>query len=128
MNTKHTQGLMKTDGPCVVTEDGKRKIAITHFLETTGNEHIDNARRLVACWNALVDLPQAALDGGWTRAGLEAYGIKMKQQRDELLTVVKMFADAIPLDRDTVKTCYAVTNDMRDAAHAALIAINKGDV
>jgi hypothetical protein len=48
-----------------------------------------NARRLVACWNALIDLPQDALDGGWTRAGLEAYGLQMKAQRDELLAALK---------------------------------------
>jgi len=37
-----------------------------------------------------------------------------------LVDALKQFADALPPNRDTVKTCYAVTNGMRDAAHAAL--------
>ena len=52
-------------------------------------------RRMAACWNALVDLPQHALDGGWTRAGLEAYGLQMEQHaknaqddRDEAITAL----------------------------------------
>jgi len=37
-----------------------------------------------------------------------------------LVDALKQFADALPPNRDTVKTCYAVTNGMRDAAHSAL--------
>jgi hypothetical protein len=48
-------------------------------------ESEEDARRIVSCVNALADLPQEALDGGWTRAGLEAYGNRMKAERGELL-------------------------------------------
>lgn len=52
-----------------------------------------DAIRLVSCWNSLIDLPQEALDGGWTRAGLEAYGIKMQRQRDTLLAALQAMLD-----------------------------------
>ena len=38
----------------------------------------------------------------------------------ELVGALQLFAYALPLDKSTVKTCYAVNNQMRDAAHAAL--------
>ena len=38
----------------------------------------------------------------------------------ELVEALQLFADALPLERSTVKTCYAVTNQMRDSVHAAL--------
>jgi hypothetical protein len=60
-----------------------------------------NARRLVACWNALIDLPQDALDGGWTRAGLEAYGLQMNAQRDELLAALKDLSDGFRTLKDS---------------------------
>jgi hypothetical protein len=41
------------------------------------------------------DLPQDALDGGWTRAGLEAYGLQMKAQRDELLAALKLATECL---------------------------------
>ena len=42
------------------------------------------------------------------------------QDVTELVEALQLFAYALPLDKSTVKTCYAVTNQMRDAAHAAL--------
>jgi len=50
------------------------------------------------------------------REALSAQEAEIKKLQESL----QMFADALPLDRDTVKTCYAVNNTMRDAAHAAL--------
>lgn len=41
---------------------------------------------------------------------------------EQLVKVVEDLAAALPKDRNTVKTCYAVTNDLRDAAHQALAA------
>jgi len=61
----------------------------------------DDLRRLTACWNALIDLPQDALDGGWTRAGLEAYGMQMKAQRDELLAALKDLSDGFRTLKDS---------------------------
>ena len=42
------------------------------------------------------------------------------QDVTELVDALQLFADALPLERSTVKTCYAVTNQMRDSVHAAL--------
>ena len=42
------------------------------------------------------------------------------QDVTELVEALQLFADALPLDKSTIKTCYAVTDQMRDAAHAAL--------
>ena len=42
------------------------------------------------------------------------------QDVTELVGALQLFAYALPLDKSTVKTCYAVNNQMRDAAHAAL--------
>lgn len=38
----------------------------------------------------------------------------------ELLAVLMSLAEALPADRDTTKTCYAVCNSHRDAIHAAI--------
>ena len=58
-------------------------------INVNGDKSEQHAKRLADCWNALDDLSQDALDGGWTRAGLEAYGLQMKAQRDELLEVLQ---------------------------------------
>lgn len=38
----------------------------------------------------------------------------------ETLAFVQSIANALPIDRDTTKTCYAITNNHRDAAHSLL--------
>ena len=65
--------------------NGKPAFVASIFSDNSG----ENAHRMAACWNALSDLSQDALDGGWTRAGLEAYGNRMKAQRDELLEALQ---------------------------------------
>ena len=42
------------------------------------------------------------------------------QDVTELVEALQLFADALPLERSTIKTCYAVTDQMRDSVHAAL--------
>jgi len=49
---------------------------------------IADAERIVACINACAGLPQDALDGGWTAAGISQYAKKLEQQRDELLAAL----------------------------------------
>lgn len=88
MNAQHTPGRLKVQHP----HAGERgwEIAFEPGLEQVCQDVTEaNARRLAACWNALIDLPQEALDGGWTRAGLEAHALKVEQQRDELLAALK---------------------------------------
>jgi len=67
-----------------------------------------NAKRLIACWNALEDLPQDALVGGWTRAGLEAYGKRMEEQRDELLAELTRLVEVIEAQGYEVKGARAL--------------------
>ena len=55
--------------------------------------HPYNARRIVACVNACAGLPNDALDGGWTAAGLSEYAKRLEQQRDELLAAAKNLRD-----------------------------------
>jgi hypothetical protein len=75
--------------------DGYYNLLATIYSTDSWPEQAYIERRMVACWNALVDLPQHALDGGWTRAGLEAYGVQMEQQsriakadKDEAITTL----------------------------------------
>jgi len=88
-------------------------------LCTVNEADEENARRLVACWNALEDLSQDALDGGWTRAGLEAYGLQMKAQRDELLAALKA------LDEAYCRAGSPLTRDERTEDRKRLIAARK---
>lgn len=95
MSAQHTRGRLTIDD--AYTRIAKAADGSDIFLTHEYGNAEANARRLVACWNALEDLPQAALDGGWTRAGLEAHAQKMEQQarqmqaqRDELLAVLSV--------------------------------------
>ena len=56
---------------------------------------------------------------GWTLKPLFTRPMPA-QDVTELVEALQLFADALPLERSTIKTCYAVTDQMRDAAHAAL--------
>ena len=56
---------------------------------------------------------------GWTLKPLFTHPMPA-QDVTELVEALQLFADALPLERSTIKTCYAVTDQMRDAAHAAL--------
>jgi hypothetical protein len=84
MSTKHTPGRLIARNFSIYELDGMQPIADA-CIGLNGDRSSEHARRLAACWNALEDLSQDALDGGWTRAGLEAYGLEMTAQRDELL-------------------------------------------
>lgn len=53
----------------------------------------------------------------------------LQERIDEVKTlrkVLEMFAQALPENIDTAKSCYAVNNDMRDAVHAVL-KLTKGN-
>ena len=98
------------------------------FNEPEGPD--ENARRLVACWNALIDLPQEALDGGWTRAGLEAHALKMEQQahqaqaqRAELLAALEQIER---LGREADGNLVDVRAMLGDIARAAIAKVKGG--
>lgn len=112
MTAQHTQGKLMLWG----SGDPSQVIAFESgpfMAQTIGGNDVPNARRLVACWNALADLPQEALDGGWTRAGLEAYGLRMEKQRDELLAALQNFVKEF-------EGCYADGEPAMIAARAAI--------
>lgn len=52
-----------------------------------------NARRIVACVNACAGLPQDALDGGWTSAGMSAYAKSLEVLRDDLLAALDFYTN-----------------------------------
>lgn len=76
------------------TDDGEWLMVVRHNGEQVEARQIANMRRLVGCWNALHDLPQDAIVGGWTRAGLEAYGIAMQADRDRLLEALQAMSSS----------------------------------
>ena len=96
MSTKHTLGRLKADGTRVYFDKLAGGFDIRNCPDAEAN-----ARRLAACWNALEDLSQDALDGGWTRAGLEAYGLQMKAQRDELLEALHHICEGFSILKDS---------------------------
>lgn len=80
----HTPGLLMVaqeafdnDGcpETVITGmDGRAGVAVCiDFGKNNPGMREANARRLVACWNALDGLSQDALDGDWTAKGISAY-------------------------------------------------------
>jgi hypothetical protein len=60
-----------------------------------------NARRIVACVNACDGLPQDALDGGWTAAGMSAYASRLERHNADLIEALQMIADVLERVGDT---------------------------
>lgn len=124
MNAQHTRGRLKVGrkvARAIYTDAGHPVCMVDTMGEIQGDE-VDQefARRLVACWNALEDLPQAALDGGWTRAGLEAHALKLEQQarqmqaqRDELLAALRRLLASDP----TGAIAQATDDELRAACY-----------
>ena len=74
-----------------------------------------NAKRLVACWNALDGLSDDALGGGWTAAGMNAYakGLeeKLRVARALLLDIKKMDDKSEIADHDEGMPCTSAQFD-----------------
>ena len=94
--------------------NGKLAFVASIFADNSG----EHAKRMADCWNALSDLSQDALDGGWTRAGLEAYGNRMKSQRDELLAALRYIVGCSAPMTDQQEQCWDV---MRSAIAKATV-------
>lgn len=60
-----------------------------HCVGSIEKEMRANARRIVSCVNALDGLPQDALDGGWTSAGISAYAKRLEGTNADLLAALK---------------------------------------
>lgn len=113
MSTGHTNctwsaGVATVEGKeCfVVGQAGTTKvIAVTGYVGAADEaESIANAYRIEKCVNALSDLPQLALDGGWTRAGLEAHNAKLAEQVIRLNGEAKVLRDLLELTLTPLST------------------------
>ncbi len=63
-----------------------------------------NARRMVACWNALDGLHDDALGGGWTAAGMNAYA---KGLENKLAAAQELLVEVVRPHDDHVKAAHA---------------------
>jgi hypothetical protein len=132
----HTQGKLEVlDGrrisvtlPSLIEGCGYSShcVALTYGDDERVNS-LANARRLVTCWNALIDLPQDTLDGGWTRAGLEAYGLQMKAEADSLRAVNAELLEALEVAKGHIGMASLEVSHCKDAAQirAAIASARK---
>ena len=100
----HTPGPWQYDGNGRIDALAYRKP--TGFVLKDGTEYIGglvalpydcgegtdggNARRIVACVNALDGLSDDALLGGWSYKGVSAYAQSLEKQRDELESMARL--------------------------------------
>lgn len=102
----HTQGKLThkrlgviVGGPFVefARGSGQKQLAIVCGVDD-GSEIEDNARRLVACWNACEGVPTDALEQieGFGKAALPYH--ELKAQRDELIAVSKGLLEVYGID------------------------------
>jgi hypothetical protein len=82
-----------------------------------GNDH----RRIVACVNACAELPQDALDGGWTALGMSRHARNVEKQRDELLALVNGFYRKL----ETYRNVYSGDKELRRLLSECEAAIAK---
>ncbi len=99
----HTEGRLEADGMYVISEDGpfgatlvKTLIADLHNSPMPENELKENARRLVACWNACEGLPTEALENLPVPIGAVLAG--SDQQHDELVKAAEALRDFVKKD------------------------------
>jgi hypothetical protein len=85
--------VSKYAGVFQVRDSSDRIVADAGYGLSTGADEA-NARRIVACVNALEGLNDDALIGGWSFRGSEAYSKGLEQQRDELLEALAEFLAA----------------------------------
>lgn len=90
---KHTkEPWTLTDGGTFVEVIAGEKTVLPAIRKSEAGEDF---RRIVACVNACTGLPNDALDGGWTAAGLSAYAKQLEQQRGELVAALKEAAKIV---------------------------------
>lgn len=83
---KHTPGPYgygeDNDGWCLESLSAKEKLGHGDQIAYCLSE--DDARRISACLNACNDLPDEALDGGWTAKGIGCYAKSLERQIEAL--------------------------------------------
>jgi hypothetical protein len=96
---EHAKEPWSTETPCpgeccwhIFDRNGDR---LTH-PELSG----EDARRIVACVNALEGLNDDALAGGWSFRGIEKYAKGLECQRDALLQELRTIANADTVEWD----------------------------
>jgi len=85
---KHTQGLLRFDGPKIVSEF--YPVATVNSYNTA--EGKANGRRLVAAWNACIDVPTETLEAMATLPGLygsQEQAVALVEQNKALLEFVE---------------------------------------
>ena len=148
MSEQHTQGRLHVAGQDKVQiRSDKHQIAKAwSFAGKTGQE---NARRLVACWNACEGISTDELETtggaavGWTRTASKL--IHATTQRDELLAALKLARGALRQAATDVsdwgayapahfQTKHKLADDVQaynnaaDSAHAAITKMEGGGV
>lgn len=70
-----------------ISDDGSRRIALACILDTgdLSDSGFANAKRIVLCVNALKDLPNDAIEGGWTAKGMAEYAKSLEQNQHDLV-------------------------------------------
>ena len=78
----HIQGPWRTDaaGGFPLDIHDQDNVLVARVQPSPAAHNV--ARRIVACVNALNGLPQIALDGGWTAAGICAHAKRVEVERD----------------------------------------------
>lgn len=87
----HTEGKLNADGALIKNENGEMVAATTMIASDEGSPsaHEENARRLVACWNACEGLATEALELMPNTMNQVFSIANPKQERDELLEALK---------------------------------------
>jgi hypothetical protein len=89
MNTQHTPGLLIVRGYYSIYAEDRTPVADTYMTASTPENDHANARRLVACWNALNGIPLSDIESA-SQSGSISYALhKVILQRDDLLAALK---------------------------------------
>lgn len=83
VQASHTKEPWIAEGHCVFFSANAGGFSLSDCPDSHGN-----ARRIAACVNACAELPQDALDGGWTALGMSRHARNVEKQRDELLAAL----------------------------------------
>jgi hypothetical protein len=105
---KHTQGLLRLFGSsCIETVEHGSTVAECRqgdpFHPISQEEWHANARRIVACWNACIDVPTEKLESDFQQ-GYEPWGhVGHLRQHAELVEALKGLAKVSPSETDLTR-------------------------
>lgn len=126
----HTKGLLKVfekDPTFIRTSEGRKHVGSTSSMGESETDE-DNARRLVACWNACVGIETDVLE---VTPSLEDVWNDVTKQRDELLAVETNLRQQVAHMTDQLageKSNVELANRQRDELIKALEHILDGSL